>query len=93
MNYIHQYVKNKKDKVSGVVVAVVDPAATSRVFIGWSSCAINKGDTFDKSRGVQIAVDRALKGSKVDMPRYLDTEFLYMADRARRYFKDKVVHA
>jgi hypothetical protein len=92
MNYIHQYVKNR-NKVSGVVVAVVDPAVTSRVFVGWSSCARSKGDIFDKDRGLQIAVDRALKGTKIDMPRYLESDFLYMADRARRYFKDKVVHA
>lgn len=90
MNCIYKYVKYR-NKLNGVVVAVVDPATTSNVYVGWSSCATRKGDTFDKDLGLQIAMDRAIKGSKIEMPLYIVPEYDYMVDRAKRYYKDKKI--
>lgn len=99
MNYIHQYVYDKpitapKRQKVGVVAAVVNPSNPDEVFMGWSKCNQSpfSWDRFDKTRGIQIAVDRALVGGgNTDVPASIIDEYMCMYNRAVKYFKDKKV--
>ena len=60
--------------------------------IGWSQCNTSK-DPFNKSRAKEIAVGRALKGTKTIPRRYdgvdiIGCAILRMKDRASRYFQE-----
>ena len=83
MNYIHQYIRNKKNEPVGVVLATKLP--TGEVVTGWSKCC--KTDKFDKQIGIQIALGRAIKGSSAVLPHQINKALSNMAVRAVRYFK------
>ena len=51
-----QYIKNSKNKKIGTLVGFFDK---NKIKIGWSLCNLNF-DIFDKKRGLEIAVARAL---------------------------------
>lgn len=84
LKYIH-------DPKTGVRVGVV--AATkltndpSKVGIGWSITALNKGDRFDREKGKMIALNRANNGTNARIPHKYEVELLEMRSRAVRYFK------
>jgi hypothetical protein len=59
----------------------------SEISIGWSQCAINMGDEFDKERAVKIARGRAIAGAAPQITRKIAPTFDRMVDRAARYFK------
>lgn len=44
-------------------------------------------DRFDKQKGVEIAMGRAMRNSKVRIPRHVMTVYLEIQERAQRYFK------
>jgi hypothetical protein len=82
---IYTYIKNRRGTV-GVVLA--SKKANGKVGIGWSRCAVNRGDNFNKETALKIALGRAEKGS-VDMPPHSMFKVIAsMEDRAKRYFKD-----
>ena len=61
--------------------------------IGWSICS--KGDMFVKKIGIENALIRIqetydelyLGGSKMEIPRSLEKDFLIFADRAKTFFR------
>jgi hypothetical protein len=85
---IHQYVKDKNGNLIGCV------AATGRYHIGWSKCNTKSGDTFDKKRALQIALNRAALALvrpeiHAKVPHQLSAVYDHFAmDRAVRYFKE-----
>ena len=94
MNYIHQYVYDKRNQPVAVIAAVVHPVENDSVFLGWSRCNKSLGDRFDRNLGIKIAVDRALaRGGNTFIPDSLQEDFNYMINRANRYFKDKKIFA
>lgn len=94
MDNIFEYVYDNRNQPVGVVAAVVNPAEPKHVFIGWSRCNRSAGDKFDKSRGLQIALDRALvRGGNTVVPDSLAERVEHMKRRAQKYFKDRVVFA
>lgn len=76
--FIHKGGKKNKPLV-GVVVAIGPNQ------VGWSLC--KKGDRFDKQFAVEVAQDRALKGSKAPLPHSVYNEYYAMVNRAEKYFK------
>lgn len=71
----------------GIVLAVRNEQG--EVKFGWSSC--DKHDTFNKKKAVQIALNRAKKGSKLPIPStisdLIDEKFL---QRVEKYFQQPV---
>lgn len=82
---IYSFVKNKRGTV-GVVLA--SKKADGKVGIGWSRCAVNRGDNFDKATALKIALGRAEKGAMDIPPNSLLKQIDFMQERATRYFKD-----
>ena len=74
----------------GVVAAVKHG---DKVFVGWSKCHSTL-DSFDRKRGLKIAVGRASPKRFIDsVPRELMQPMVAMTARATKYFKDaEVVH-
>jgi hypothetical protein len=87
---ITQFLYDKNDQRIGVLAASGHPLV-NRVHIGWSLCAANKGDKFDKERGLQIAIARSERASTVEIPQSIQASFTHFAKRARKYFKDKTI--
>jgi hypothetical protein len=83
MQYLHKYVKNRKGQLTGVVLST--KTAVNQLGIGWSKC--HKNDSFDKERGVSIALCRAISGSKVPFPHGFAVEVKEITNRGQRYFK------
>ena len=83
MNIIHQYVRDSKRQLIGVMTAI---KAEDGILIGWSKC--NKLDTFNKIRGLQIAIGRAETGSIVEPPRVVKKALAEFEKRAERYFNN-----
>lgn len=61
---------------------------TSAISLGWSQCARNLGDKFDKNTAVSIARGRAIAGSSPAMTRKIAPSFERMEERASRYFQN-----
>lgn len=79
------YIRNKKNRVIGVVVAVYN-SVKSTYQIGWSLC--KKCDTFNKGTALTIALGRAVAGgSATPLPQSIKGEYQTMVDRSARYFK------
>ncbi len=94
MNYIYKFVKNNKKQPVGVVVAKASDTSAPAVFVGWSRCKVTGGDTFNKERGLKIALGRAEHGGGEDkVPHSMTDEITAMGQRATKYFKDKKVYA
>lgn len=88
-----QYVRDYDGRPNGVLIAFPLEAEEGKIAIGYSLCNLDKGDTFDKEIGIEIAADRALKWSnkfKVKNMYYVDSydvrDFLV---RMKKYYKDK----
>lgn len=79
-NLLVKYVRDKNNNPRGVVVAI------GAKELGYALA--HKGDKFDKARGLQIAVGRALKhATNVEFPESLQDAKAEMLDRSVRYFK------
>ena len=88
-NYIYEFVLNKKKQRVGVVVATVVANNPESVRLGFSRCNTSAGDKFDKGKALTIALGRARAGGTMDLPISMLQNYMRMADRAKRYFKDK----
>lgn len=90
-NVLVQYVRGRKNQKVGVVVAIKPDVTKDEVCVGWSLC--NAKDEFDAVRGLEIAIGRAENGGGTSfIPHSVVDEFLGMANRAEKYFKNCVVH-
>lgn len=87
---IYSFVKNKRGTV-GVVLA--SRKTNGKVGIGWSRCAVNRGDNFKKETALKIALGRAEKGTIDAPPHSLFKPIAAMEKRAAKYFKDCEVQA
>lgn len=93
-----KYVRDLFDEHK-LVGCVVGTFADGEIKVGWSQC--HPDDAFDKQRGQEIALGRALNGTKkrpcpyktwqangrISRVRLIDHEVKLMQDRAKRYFK------
>jgi len=68
----------------GVVVAM---PVDGKVKIGWSFTNLKAGDTFDKERGLQIAVARISVPTTATIPHDVEPVLKEMKARAKKYFK------
>ena len=82
-NFLIKYVRDKKGKPFGVVVA------RGANLVGWSKC--NKSDKWDRSVGLEIAFDRAYSSEPLldilDIPKDMAKDFYDMIIRSRKYYK------
>jgi len=88
--YIHHPRTNARVGVVAATKLTNDP---SKIGIGWSFTALNKGDRFDQDKGKMIAVNRANNGTgfNVKVPHLIQGEIIQMHSRAVRYFKHSEV--
>ena len=87
--YSHTYLRNRKRERVGVVLATKDG-------IGWSKCAVKKGDKFDRNTGIEIALVRArevsvnLKDKEIEVPANMPDDVVKhifkISEKAKRYF-------
>lgn len=84
MKYIHQYTRDRRGNLNGVVLATKD--ISGKVAFGWALCC--KKDKFDKQMGLNIALNRALVRSAVPIPNSIRKDVNNMFSRAARYYKD-----
>ena len=90
MDTLIQHIRNGSGRKIGTFVA--QKMDTGEVIIGWSKC--NRTDHFDTTKGRTIALKRAIRGAKVDVPNRFAKAMDAFAARSKRYFKtEKVVHA
>lgn len=87
-NTIYQYVRNRRNEKVGVVVAT--KRSDNTVGFGYSLCATNRGDKFDPTTALNIALGRAenfpyFKCETV--PQSVMNDWAVIYDRAIRYFK------
>lgn len=86
-NVIIKYVRDKKFKVIGVMIAAKDG---NQIHYGWSKLHTQK-DRWNRKIGLKLAIDRwhrATDGASPDrMPISFNESFEYFRDRAHRYFK------
>jgi len=91
MNTIHEYIYNKKNKVSKnrriVGVFTTSFINNDTVGIGWALC--NRNDSFDKVKGLSIAKGRAFKNSITPVPISIIGDYIKFLDRCHRYYQDK----
>ena len=79
--------------VDGCYVGCV--VALDKNVVGWSQCNIDK-DQFDKKRAREIAMGRAVKGTRKIPRRYnnidlIGNAIIRMKDRSKSYFQDSYV--
>jgi hypothetical protein len=86
-NVIFQYVRNRRRQKVGVVAALRRPDNT--IGFGYSLCATNRGDKFDPTMALEIAVGRAdnFPHFKDEVPHSVINDWQIIYDRAMRYFK------
>lgn len=94
---IWQYVRDRKNRKVGVVVAY---RTDNNIMLGWSLC--NKKDKFDKIIALNKASQRARQigdfqkvGDRIwsynmedNVPRSITNTFINLSQRAKRYYKD-----
>jgi hypothetical protein len=91
-NTIFQYVRNRRRQKVGVVAAV--KRSDGLVGLGYSLCAVTKGDNFDPVRALEIAVGRAenFPYFKCEtIPQSVEKDWSEIYDRACRYFKNSEI--
>ena len=90
-NTIFQYVRNRRREKVGVVVAVKRNDNT--VGFGFSLCARNKGDEFNRQTALDIALGRAenFPHFKGEIPQSVENDWSEIYDRAVRYFKESEI--
>ena len=86
-NTIFQYVRNRRRQKVGVVVAT--KRSDNTVGFGFSLCATNRGDKFDATTALNIALGRAdnFPYFKSEVPQSVMNDWAVIYDRAVRYFK------
>jgi hypothetical protein len=86
-NTIFQYVRNRRREKVGVVVAT--KRSDNTIGLGFSLCATERGDTFDKDTALNIALGRAetFPYFSDTVPQSVKTDWAVIYDRAVRYFK------
>ena len=97
---IIEYARNKQKQPIGVVVAtiVTDEKGTKFARLGWSKTRVSPsvsndrtkwlpGDTFDKQKGIEIAVSRAIDGTEQSVPFTIVSTYENVLNRARLYYK------
>jgi hypothetical protein len=79
-----QYIRNKKGKPLGILVATKDDNGFS---IGYSLC--NNKDRFEKETGLKIAFGRADTWTLIpyDMPRAISRSLPDFIKRCKRYYR------
>jgi len=87
-NTIFQYVRNRRREKIGVVVATKRDDNT--VGYGYSLCAVNRGDDFNPSTALNIALGRAQTWPFFQgvVPSSVANDWEEIWDRSERYFKD-----
>ena len=92
-NTIFQYVRNRRRQKIGVVVAL--KRSDNTVGFGFSLCAVNRGDKFDPTTALNIAIGRAenFPFFKSDVPQSAMNDWAVIYDRAVRYFKGSQIGA
>ncbi len=87
-NTIFQYVRNRRRQKVGVVVAT--KRSDNTVGFGFSLCATNRGDAFNPSTALNIALGRAenFPFFKDKIPQSVVNDWDIIYGRAVRYFKD-----
>jgi len=90
-NTIFQYVRNRRREKVGVVVAT--KRSDNTIGLGFSLCATNRGDTFNPTTALNIAVGRAenFPHFKDALPQSVKADWDMIYDRACRYFKGSEV--
>lgn len=83
---IKQYVRDRKGRPIGVLVAVKNDVT---VAFGWSLC--HKSDQFSKVKGTLIAENRANADKSISLPETLYTPMLSFIAKAGRYFTPEQV--
>lgn len=85
------YTRDKHNQKTGCLVALKN--TNDVVGIGFSKCC--KDDKFDKKRATDLAVKRAeliASGKRsCSVPHSMREDYLNMAERARRFYKDKTI--
>jgi len=81
-----KYVRKGGNRKKGVLVAV---QVDGKINFGWSLC--HRRDKFNKDKGKQIAIGRAVCGKKVKIPESLKYDMDAFVARATRYYKDKEI--
>ena len=85
-------VGGKRQKV-GVLYAnksVFPDMGNGEVKIGWSRVSINRGDKFDKNKGLKLAKDRSNAQSFITPPRSLSFKVNRFINRCERYYKTQI---
>jgi len=81
-----EYIRDRHNQKVGVVVACKFEGSND-IIIGHSKVNISRGDWFDKALGLNIALDRAVRGSRVPVPSSSVIMVNKMRERAIKYFK------
>ncbi len=94
--YIHTYIRNRKRERIGVALATKDG-------VGWSKCAVKRGDKFDRNTGIEIALVRArennikLSGEVMEIPANMPEDVVKhvfkIAEQAQRRFPNPLIPA
>jgi hypothetical protein len=83
-NLIYQRVRDRKNQPKGILVAKKTRSGT--VKIGYSLTNFKAGDKFDLQAGLNLAINRADKGTTTEVPNSIRNDYLDMVNRACRYF-------
>ena len=87
-NGLVTYIKVSSGKHRGSRRGVVVALPTDEgVKFGWSFTNFKAGDKFDKERGLQIAVARTVKPSRLNIPHDVLNTVTKLEERSKRYFK------
>jgi hypothetical protein len=84
VQYVREIKGRKTGELRGVVVAIPDKDTKWKV--GWAFTHFPL-DTFDKKRGLEIALGRCASPTKATMPRAVEPVFAHMVERAEKYYK------
>ena len=81
---IHSYIRKHKKPIGLILATVHD----GNICMGWSKTNIEAGDTFDRQKGIQFALERALDQELKPPAQILKSKhWRRMKIRAERYFK------
>jgi len=80
--------KNRGGCRVGVLVAIPNGDV---VKVGWTLCNIKAGDIFNPEFGLQVAKDRALKGSERPIASSMIKKAKNFIQRIERFYQDKKV--
>ncbi len=87
MKIIKRYVRNKKNRKIGVVIAIPINKKETKYRIGWSLCS--KKDIFDKEVGESLAVGRAVTGNGSRIPHTVVPVYDLVDKKVTKMLKNK----